>query len=443
MNNNYYPHDGDYGDGYDGDSRNNNNRYNDSYRQTNYNPSNQNGYDNGYNENQQYVDGNAYGQGYNGNQGYYNDQYNVPYDDPYANYEDIGNYTNVGRPVERPVVRKRKRHIFRKILIVLLVLVILFVFAVFLAVSTVNFHSIDDEDNIQLLSFLPASGEVNMDISSGGYLNDPKVVNIVLFGEDDKKDGDFGRTDSIILLSIDNKNNKMKLTSLMRDTWVEIPSQTGGDPSYGKLNASYAIGGPKLAVQTIEHNFAIDIDRYAVVDFGGFESIVNALGGVDIELTQEEIDYINWQSYKNKQTDTETEITADPGRVKLNGRQALWFARNRGDSGAGFSGDDWDRTSRQRKLIEAIVAEVKTSNPIQIVAAVFSGGSTITSNLDKGELMTLVFTSPILLSFDMEDYHLPADGYWVYGKSYDGQSIISVTDYAGMMSDFKEFVYGK
>ena len=164
-------------------------------------------------------------------------------------------------------------------------------------------------------------GDLNTDMDSG-LLNDPMVLNVMLFGSDmrDWSGEDYGRSDSLILLSIDNRHDKIKLTSFLRDTYVEIPG-------YGmqKITNAYSLGGPELAIETVEYNFGIKIDRYAVVGFDAFENIVNTLGGIDIELTQGEIDYINHQRYRNGQTDTENEITAEPGIVHLNGSQALWL----------------------------------------------------------------------------------------------------------------------
>lgn len=140
----------------------------------------------------------------------------------------------------------------------------------------------------------------------------------MLFGEDNSNGDKHGRSDTMIMMTIDNNHKKLKLTSFQRDTYVYIPGY-----GYDKLNASYNYGGAKLSIQTIEANFGIKVDRYAVVDFDSFKKIIDTLGGIDMEVTQDEIDYINYQMYKNNQADTRTTITDAPGTVHLNGQEAL------------------------------------------------------------------------------------------------------------------------
>lgn len=187
------------------------------------------------------------------------------------------------------------------------------------------------------------------------------------------KRAEYGRTDTMIMLSIDNIHKKIKLTSFQRDTYVYIPGN-----GYNKINASYSLGGAKLSIQTIEANFGIKIDRYAVVDFDSFIKIIDTLNGIDMEVTQDEIDYINYQMYKNDQSDTATTITDSPGTVHLNGQEALWYARDRGltkgedDNEIGIDGDDWDRTSRQRKMLETLFDSMKSADLGQIVSIVSS-----------------------------------------------------------------------
>lgn len=206
-------------------------------------------------------------------------------------------------------------------------------------VNAIEYKSIDDNQNTSSSHSSLSTGPTELDLNSGELLNDPMILNIMLFGEDSRKAGEeHGRSDTMIMLSIDNRHKKLKLTSFMRDTYVTIPGNNSVGEPYGenKLNAAYTLGGPQLTIKTIESNFGINIDRYAVVDFKSFRNIIDILGGVDIELTSEEIDYINWQSYINNQVDTRNELADEPGVVHLNGRQALWYARNRGDEEAGF-----------------------------------------------------------------------------------------------------------
>ena len=240
-------------------------------------------------------------------------------------------------------------------------------------------------------------------IGDGQLLQDSKVLNVMLFGEDNSDGDEHGRTDTMIMMSIDNWHKKLKLTSFQRDTYVYIPG-------YGqnKINAAYTYGGPKLTIETIETNFGIKIDRYAVVDFDSFIEIIDTLGGIDMEVTQDEIDYINYQMYKNEQVDNPKTITNAPGIVHLNGQEALWYARNRGLSTnedgneIGIDGDDWDRTSRQRKLLEKMFNDLKGADLTKIVSIVSSVGPMVTTNLKKDEITALVSHAPTYLTYTVE-----------------------------------------
>lgn len=305
--------------------------------------------------------------------------------------------------------------------------------AVYGTVQSVNYKPVDVGNS----NNTTADEDANLDLTNGKLLDDPMVLNIMLFGEDHILEGDdHGRSDTMIMLSIDNRHKKLKMTSFMRDTYVTIPGY--GD---NKLNASYTFGGASLAIQTIESNFGVNIDRYAVVDFKSFRNIIDVLGGVDMELTAEEIDYINWQTWKNGQADTRYEIQAEPGIVHLNGRQALWYARNRGDAEAGFSGDDFDRTQRQRKLLSTIMSEFKSASLTQIVEIVGQVGPMITTNLKKNEITMLVSNSLTYLGYPLEEFRVPEDDVWQYGWTDDGQSIVEIVDWDKQRYDLAYFVY--
>jgi len=150
-----------------------------------------------------------------------------------------------------------------------------------------------------------------LDYERGDLLSDPYVLNIMLFGADQY--GNDGLSDSMILLSIDNRHEKIKMTSFLRDTYISIPGHWAS-----KLNAAYALGGAELSIATIESNYGIRVDRYAIVNFETFKEIVDIMGGVDIELTQDEIYYINDQIAQNGQSEYLPWDTQE-GIVHLNG----------------------------------------------------------------------------------------------------------------------------
>lgn len=314
---------------------------------------------------------------------------------------------------------------------------------VYSLLNSLNYKEIKDDPASTSPTSSDNSGDVSgFTVEDGELLQDSKVLNVMLFGEDNHGSDEHGRSDTMIMLSIDNRHKKLKLTSFQRDTYVYIPGH-----DYDKINSSYTLGGAKLSIQTIEANFGIKVDRYAVVDFDSFKKIIDTLGGVDIELSQDEIDYINYQMYKNKQVDSSKTITDSPGVVHLNGQEALWYARNRGLSKGedgneiGIDGDDWDRTSRQRKLLETIFDSMRNADIGQIVSIVSSVGPLITTNLKKDEITALVTRALTYLDYDVEQYYIPEEGLWYYDDNTPSGSVIRISDMEAQRRKFAEFVY--
>lgn len=276
---------------------------------------------------------------------------------------------------------------------------------------------------------------LKLDSQSGNLLTDPYVLNILLFGADQY--GDQGNSDTMILMSIDNRHEKIKLTSFLRDTYISIPGYYSS-----KLNAAYALGGAELSIQTIESNFGIKIDRYAIVNFDTFKEIVEILDGVDIELTSDEIAYINAQVAQNGQSDYLPWDTEE-GLVHLNGQQALWHARNRGGYVNGeyfYMGDDWGRVGRQRAFLSAVMDKLSTSAGLtEIVQIVNAVGPYITTNLKSSEITTLVSGALTYLSYDVEELTMPEDNWEsVYNDSGDCLGII---DWNLARRTVAEFIY--
>ena len=294
------------------------------------------------------------------------------------------------------------------------------------------------------------TGETIVSVNQAGtsLLQSDDVLNILLFGQDAKGDGQtYGRSDTTILMSIDNVNKKIKLTSFQRDTYVTIPGY--GD---NKINAAFTYGGEGLSIDTIEANFGIKVDKYATVDFSSFRKIITALGGVDIELNLEEIEYINAQIDVNNQLSKTKFLEYDPTKelqvMHLDGYQALWYARDRGEMNLGgnpnysFSGDDWDRTSRQRKLIETIIKDMRTKASLaDIISIINEVGPLVTTNLKKEDITFLAANVMDYIKYDMEQLSLPTEGTWRYGRTNDGQSVIVIDDWDKARYDLASFIY--
>lgn len=375
---------------------------------------------------------------------------------------EIYSYTAKGKKREKRQQKKdrmkslKKRPLWKTILLCFLCVLLMFsgcgMIYYYNLIDAFNYKPIDGQNSQDELStYTLEDGVASLDMFTGDLLNDPMILNIMVFGEDSGADSEteYGRSDTMIMVSIDNRHKKIKLTSFMRDMLVNIPyvDDAGNDYGYAKLNAAYTLGGAELSVKTIESNFGVDIDRYAIVNFASFKNIIDALGGIDINLTQDEIDYINWQTYLNGQSEERYEITAEPGTVHLNGRQALWYARDRGyedEEHPEFvvEGDDFDRTSRQRNLMRTLMSDLKSASLTDIVKIVSEIGPMITTNLKKDEITTLVANSLTYLSYDVEEFSLPTSDCYQYGW-YNQQSVLEIIDMQGLRTQLAKFIFGE
>jgi LCP family protein required for cell wall assembly len=195
---------------------------------------------------------------------------------------------------------------------------------------------------------------INIDsLNSNDYKSDKSITNILLLGTDARPGEEKSRSDAMMILTLDNKNKSIKLTSLNRDTFVDIPGH--GEQ---KLTHAYVYGEAEMLIDTIEQNFELDIQHYATVDFNSFIDVIDALGGVEVEVQKSEIRELNkfipetyrWSKNKDKGS---IEYIQNSGNQKLNGYQALSFSRIRkNDSTA-------ERDRRQRDVIQALINEAK------------------------------------------------------------------------------------
>ncbi len=250
--------------------------------------------------------------------------------------------------------------------------------------------------------------------------SDRNVRNILLIGCD-KANGGSSRSDSIMIASVNKKTGKITVCSILRDTHLYIPGNREA-----KVNSAYAWGGANLLIQTIEHNFGIKIDDYATVNFEMFTALVDGLGGVDVEVTENEADYINNRHRYGNEKKPDTFESGES--VHLNGYQALWYSRIRKlDS-------DFMRTQRQRKVISAIVSKAKKQvNPIGIFGLVSTAKEVapyIETTLSTGDFWSLIFSLSGCLAksgADMDkllvSQQIPFDNTWWYSSQWDGSSI--------------------
>lgn len=331
-----------------------------------------------------------------------------------------------------PPKQKKKRHGWLKFIVILVFLVLTAVVGgLSILISRVEYVR-DNPDHAAVES---AVGELK---------SDGNVQNIIIFGVDKHSEGENGRADTMMLISIDKKHHVIKQTSFLRDLYLPV-FQKNED----KLNAAFAAGGAKLAVETIEYSFKIRIDNYVIVDFDSFTYIVDSMGGIDITLTGEEINYIDWQSHKNRQVEAEDELDAikpemnETGGydVHINGRQALWHARNRGEEGI-CSGDDFTRTQRQREVIDAVMKKVGSLNIADFVKIAYDVAPMITTNLNLGDTLKTGFGMVRYLKYESMGYKVPQSFNFDYDK-VNGQSVIRIVNLEEEQKALQDFIFNK
>lgn len=223
----------------------------------------------------------------------------------------------------------------------------------------------------------------DFDLMTNESLKESNIKNIALFGVDCRTNDYVGcRSDVMMVLSYDQKNNDVTVTSIVRDTYVEI-----GNRGFDKINHAYAFGGPELAIQTINKTFDLDIEDYVTVDFWTVEKIIDALGGVEIDISAAELPQVNvYIDGLNKESGTVTgALLTSSGPQKLNGRQAVAYMRVR------YVGDgDFERMQRQREVMGVALERLKTISLTQMLSLVNDMVSDVKTNLSKSEIISLV-----------------------------------------------------
>ena len=268
----------------------------------------------------------------------------------------------------------------------------------------------------------------------GGLYHDDAVTNILLLGVDDWQVGDSGRSDSMMLVSIDSRHKKMKVTSFMRDIYAAIP----GLGSH-KLTEAYSLGGGKAdgarkILSTIEANFGVDIDRFVTVDYEAFPKIIDRLGGVEIELTDEtNADGITEAGLINAYSG-ETGHPVHTGKNTLTGLQARYYSRIRD------IGNDFERTARQRKVFASIVGKLKTASPITVNAVLADILPLVSTNMTKDEIVSLAGNALTYLNYPLIQHRVPADGEW-YRLENDAGDCIGITDLEKTKQNFVKFIF--
>ncbi len=251
-----------------------------------------------------------------------------------------------------------------------------------------EYFEIDKVDNLNTTTKLNPD-DIKWDNSSV-TLKDKDIINILLIGQDRRPGEGRARSDSMIIATLNKRDDSIKLTSLMRDMYVQIPGF-----SDNKINAAYSIGGMKLLDDTIEKNFAVQIDGNIEVDFEGFTKIIDKIGGVDININKADANYLN--------TYTNTKIRA--GTCHMSGTTALEYSRIR------YVGNgDYERTERQRKVLLAAFEKLKDSNLTTLISLSDEIFPMITTDLFNAKIIEYIKDVMTMDISEIETLRIPADG---------------------------------
>ena len=251
--------------------------------------------------------------------------------------------------------------------------------------------------------------------------NEEHIINILLIGQDARPGESRARSDTMILVSLNEDTNEIKMVSFMRDMYVQIPGYQDN-----RINSAYALGGEELLNETLNVNFGVQIDGNVSVNFEAFEDVIDVLGGVDIEIDSEEAGYMR----------NVIGVSASTGMNHFDGEDALAFARMRY-----VSGGDYTRTERQRRVIAAVMESLKGAGLTELIGLVNDVLPHVTTDLSNADIINYATKGLAALSAggEMSSTRIPADDAH-YNASIRGMSVL-VPDLAMCQEDLKEFFY--
>ena len=306
----------------------------------------------------------------------------------------------------RPTVhRRRKGSFLGRLFRVLLTIVV----AVFLLYSAVAMIGILGMNRV-------STGDRG--VTSG--MDAAYVKSVLVIGTDTRDPNEErGRSDSMILVSMNSRTDQIYMTSFMRDAYVDIPGY-GSD----KLNAAYSYGGPELLMDTLEENFDVHIDDYVMITFAACAAMIDAVGGVELEISDREAEAVNEilisEVNEIMGDDREDDLLDGGGKLTLDGKQALSYSRIRYVGNA-----DFERTERQRTVMSQVMSKVK-GNPFRLLPVCMGALPKMTTNMSVPGLYGYALTTPFkLATYDMQQQRVPADGTF-QGADVGGQSVLEI-----------------
>jgi LCP family protein required for cell wall assembly len=256
------------------------------------------------------------------------------------------------------------------------------------------------------------------------------VSNYLLFGLEEILDAQ--NTDTIMIASINTKDNTIKLTSILRDTYIESEEYRSH-----KINSIFALGGAKAFVKVIEEKFRINIDGYAYINFDSFEKIIDYLGGISMELGDEEAEYLNTTNYISNPANR----TVTPGWNELNGNQALGYCRIRLVKTLGGANDDYGRTLRQRRVIKAVFNRYKSKGIIDLFRISNNILGYVKTNVNRQQIEEALENIIENKITKMETIRLPINGAYEAPNKYKSIGYPLLYDWDENITQLYQFIY--
>jgi LCP family protein required for cell wall assembly len=296
----------------------------------------------------------------------------------------------------KDIVHRKSKIPWKKIIvsIILILCIILIGFIIILNTYLNKISKIDITINdLNLDETIPKQEITIMQNEENTFKQNNDIKNIALFGIDEAE-GIAGRSDCIMILTLDNKHKKLKLSSIIRDSYVLIPTKDKKD----KINHAYAFGGPQLALQTINENFNLNLTQFVAVNFSSLPKIIDSIGGITLDITTDELKYINgYIKNLNDLNGTSSPNITTSGIQKVDGTQALAYCRIRYTDGG-----DFERSQRHRTVINQLITISKTLPLTQYPSLLDELLPLIHTNLETSDILSLAInlnslkTQPLL-----------------------------------------------
>ena len=258
--------------------------------------------------------------------------------------------------------------------------------------------------------------DTEIELPDTPILFDSDIENVLLIGSDRRSMSEEGRSDAMMMLTIDRKHKKIKMTSFLRDLYIKIPGKYGT-----KLNSAYSVGGVDLLKKTLTANLGINVDKYIIIDFKAFKTVVNKIGklngkgGIKMTVTSAEARYM----CSHEKYGLFPRYSKGKGTYYMNGAEALNYARIRKiDS-------DFGRTKRQRKVLTEIMTELKDVGKMDLLSIAYSCLEYVTTDFSKGELVGLVTEAAEIANYETKQISIPIKGSYSVQKMNNGNEALA------------------